>query len=412
MKLLINSSKNINFYKLYYDNNKENIPLNNNIYNDNSKNKLLNSKELKKNFGKNISNHLTTLINNNNNNFKNYSLIIKNKNNILKINNFNSKNINNNLNIKDKNINKNLENKKTNSKNSLNLIFNDNNNNNNYNSINKKEPKDKNELIINDFPEKEYFFDFFEYILSIESDFLPKLDYMNLIQNDINENMRNILLEWLFELHNKFQLHQETFLLTINIIDRYLSIKKINRNYLQLLGITAMLISCKFEEIYTPKINDFIYYTDYTYNVNEVINMEFEILNTLDFNINFASSLSFLNMYKYLYLKIDENMNSFCNFLINLAAVDYKMIKFKSSHIAISIIFISYLQFNKNINEFYLNNNKFKLKNEIIESIKNIIKSWIKIDDNKFQVIKRKYMSDKYYKIGKEKIDFDLNYLL
>ena len=48
MKLLINSSKNINFYKLYYDNNKENIPLNNNIYNDNLKNKLLNSKELKK----------------------------------------------------------------------------------------------------------------------------------------------------------------------------------------------------------------------------------------------------------------------------------------------------------------------------------------------------------------------------
>ena len=411
MKLLINSSRNINFYKLYYDNNKENIPLNNNFNNDNLKNKLLNSKELKKNFGKNISNHLTTLINNNNNNFKNYSLIIQNKNNIFKINNFNSKNNNINLNIKDKNINKNLENKKTNSKNSLNLIFNDNNNNNHYDSINKNEPKDKNDIIIYDF-EKEYFFDYFEYILSIESDFLPKFDYMNLIQNDINENMRNILLEWLFELHIKFQLHQETFLLTINIIDRYLSIKKINRNYLQLLGITAMLISCKYDEIYTPKIKDFIYYTDYTYNVKEVINMEFEILNTLDFNINFASSLSFLNMYKNLYLKINENMNSFCNFLINLAAVEYKMIKFKSSHIAISIIFISYLQFNQNINEFYLNNNKFKLKSEIIESIKNIIKSWIKIDDNKFQVIKRKYMSDKYYQIGKEKIDFDLNYLL
>jgi len=55
MKLLINSSRNINFYKLYYDNNKENIPLNNNFNNDNLKNKLLNSKELKKIFGKNIN---------------------------------------------------------------------------------------------------------------------------------------------------------------------------------------------------------------------------------------------------------------------------------------------------------------------------------------------------------------------
>lgn len=397
MKILINSSKNLNFYKLYYDNNKENIPLNNNNNNKDFKNKLLNSKELKKNFGKNISNHLTTLINNNN---KNYSLVIQNKNNVLKINNFNSKNVNNILKIKDKNINKNSENKKTNKKNSLILIYNDNNNNNN-------DLTNENKI----FPEKEYFFDIFEHLLSIESDFLPKFDYMNLIQNDINENMRNILLEWLFELHIKFKLHQETFLLTINIIDRYLSIKKINRNKLQLLGIASMFISCKIEEIYIPKLNDFIYFTDFAYKINEMIEMEFDILNSLDFNINFASSLSFLNMFKNLYFKINENMNSFCCFLINLSAVEYKMINFKSSHIAIGIIFISYLQFNQNINEFYLNH-KFKLKNEIFESIKNIIKSWKKIDDNKFQVIKRKYMSDKYYKIGKEKINFDLNYLL
>ena len=396
MKILINSSKNLNFYKLYYDNNKENIPLNNNNNNKDFKNKLLNSKELKKNFGKNISNHLTTLINNNN---KNYSLVIQNKNNVLKINNFNSKNVNNILKIKDKNINKNSENKKTNKKNSLILIYNDNNNNNDLTNENKI------------FPEKEYFFDIFEHLLSIESDFLPKFDYMNLIQNDINENMRNILLEWLFELHIKFKLRQETFLLTINIIDRYLSIKKINRNKLQLLGIASMFISCKIEEIYIPKLNDFIYFTDFAYKINEMIEMEFDILNSLDFNINFASSLSFLNMFKNLYFKINENMNSFCCFLINLSAVEYKMINFKSSHIAIGIIFISYLQFNQNINEFYLNH-KFKLKNEIFESIKNIIKSWKKIDDNKFQVIKRKYMSDKYYKIGKEKINFDLNYLL
>ena len=397
MKILINSSKNLNFYKLYYDNNKENIPLNNNNNNKDFKNKLLNSKELKKNFGKNISNHLTTLINNNN---KNYSLVIQNKNNVLKINNFNSKNENNILKIKDKNINKNSENKKTNKKNSLILIYNDNNNNNN-------DLTNENKI----FPEKEYFFDIFEHLLSIESDFLPKFDYMNLIQNDINENMRNILLEWLFELHIKFKLSQETFLLTINIIDRYLSIKKINRNKLQLLGIASMFISCKIEEIYIPKLNDFIYFTDFAYKINEMIEMEFDILNSLDFNINFASSLSFLNMFKNLYFKINENMNSFCCFLINLSAVEYKMINFKSSHIAIGIIFISYLQFNQNINEFYLNH-KFKLKNEIFESIKNIIKSWKKIDDNKFQVIKRKYMSDKYYKIGKEKINFDLNYLL
>ena len=42
-------------------------------------------------------------------------------------------------------------------------------------------------------------------------------------QNDINENVRAILVDWLISVHAKFKLLPETLYLTVNLIDRYLS---------------------------------------------------------------------------------------------------------------------------------------------------------------------------------------------
>jgi len=77
--------------------------------------------------------------------------------------------------------------------------------------------------------------------------------------------MRQILIDWLVEVHLKFKLLPETLFLTVNLIDRYTYIKQVKRNDYQLLGVTAMLIACKYEEIYAPEIKDFIYMTDKAY---------------------------------------------------------------------------------------------------------------------------------------------------
>lgn len=57
---------------------------------------------------------------------------------------------------------------------------------------------------------------------------MPSWEYM-LYQNDINEKMRRILVDWLLKVHNKFKLLPETFYLAINILDRYLSQEIISR---------------------------------------------------------------------------------------------------------------------------------------------------------------------------------------
>ncbi len=84
-------------------------------------------------------------------------------------------------------------------------------------------------------------------------------------QTEINEQMRSILVDWIIDIHFKFGFTDETLFMTILIIDRYLSVKKISRSKLQLLGITALMISCKHEEIDLPKTDDFIYITDNAY---------------------------------------------------------------------------------------------------------------------------------------------------
>jgi len=68
-------------------------------------------------------------------------------------------------------------------------------------------------------------------------------------QTDINEKMRGILIDWLVEVHLKFKLLPETLYMTVSTIDRYLSLKEVHRSKLQLVGVTSMLITCKYEEI-------------------------------------------------------------------------------------------------------------------------------------------------------------------
>lgn len=75
------------------------------------------------------------------------------------------------------------------------------------------------------------------------------------LQTDINAKMRAILIDWLTEVHLKFELMPETLYLTINIVDRFLSMKVVPRRELQLVGISSMLLASKYEEIWAPEVS-------------------------------------------------------------------------------------------------------------------------------------------------------------
>eukprot|EP01124_Arcella_intermedia_P024137 TRINITY_DN39_c0_g1_i2.p1 TRINITY_DN39_c0_g1~~TRINITY_DN39_c0_g1_i2.p1 ORF type:complete len:335 (-),score=54.40 TRINITY_DN39_c0_g1_i2:150-1154(-) len=159
-------------------------------------------------------------------------------------------------------------------------------------------------------------------------------------QTDINEKMRSILVDWLVEVHRMFKLIPETLFLSVNIIDRYLSLKNVPRDKLQLVGITSMLIASKYEEIYAPESNDFVYISDGAYSKEQILLMEQQILNTLNFNLLHPSPLHFLRRYSKA-AGSDYTIHTLCKYLIELMLLDVGFLKFNASEIAAGAVFLA-----------------------------------------------------------------------
>ena len=116
-------------------------------------------------------------------------------------------------------------------------------------------------------------------------------------QNDINEKMRAILIDWLIEVHLKFKLMIETLYLTVNLIDRFLEKETITRNKLQLVGVTAMFLASKYEEIYAPECRDFVYISDKAYTREQILAMEGAVLAKLNFQLTTPNTYVFLKRF-------------------------------------------------------------------------------------------------------------------
>ena len=89
-------------------------------------------------------------------------------------------------------------------------------------------------------------------------------------QPAINERMRAILVDWLCDVNHKFKQHPDTLYIAVNIVDRYLAKTEVLRRHLQLVGVTALMIASKYEEIYPPELRDLVYICDRTYSKFEV----------------------------------------------------------------------------------------------------------------------------------------------
>ena len=75
------------------------------------------------------------------------------------------------------------------------------------------------------------------------------------------------------QVHYKFELMDETLYLTVNLIDRFLAVEPILRKKLQLVGVTALLLACKYEEVSVPVVEDLILISDKAYSRQDVLDM-------------------------------------------------------------------------------------------------------------------------------------------
>ncbi|KAI5438616.1 G2/mitotic-specific cyclin-1 isoform X2 [Lathyrus oleraceus] len=183
----------------------------------------------------------------------------------------------------------------------------------------------------------EYVEDLYAYYRKVESTGCVSPDYMA-EQFDINERMRAILIDWLIEVHDKFDLVHETLFLTVNLIDRFLEKQSVVRKKLQLVGLVAMLLACKYEEVSVPVVGDLILISDRAYTKKEVLEMEKLMVNTLKFNISVPTAYVFIRRFLKA-AQADRKLELLAFFLVELSLVEYAMLKFPPSQLAAAAVY-------------------------------------------------------------------------
>ncbi|KAK4504862.1 hypothetical protein PRZ48_002825 [Zasmidium cellare] len=139
----------------------------------------------------------------------------------------------------------------------------------------------------------EYGDDIFEYMRDMETRMSPNPYYMEQ-QTEIQWSMRGVLMDWVVQVHQRFNLLPETLFLTINYIDRFLSCKIVSLGKLQLVGATAIFVAAKYEEVNCPTIQEIIYMVDNGYTADELLKAERFMLSMLQFELGWPGPMSFL----------------------------------------------------------------------------------------------------------------------
>lgn len=146
------------------------------------------------------------------------------------------------------------------------------------------------------FAESTYAADIFNYYKEREVHFL--VDKYLERQAELSVSMRAVLVDWMVEVQENFELNHETLYLAVKLVDRYLSLATgCPKARLQLVGATALFVACKFDERCPPSVRDFLYICDDAYGHDELIDMEGQLLKVLDYELGMPLSYRFLRRY-------------------------------------------------------------------------------------------------------------------
>ena len=187
----------------------------------------------------------------------------------------------------------------------------------------------------------EYANEIFDYLRELETESSPNPLYME-HQDDLEWKTRGILVDWLIEVHTRFHLLPETLFLAINIIDRFLSEKVVQLDRLQLVGVTAMFIASKYEEVLSPHVANFRHVADDGFSEAEILSAERFVLQTLGYNLSYPNPMNFLRRIS----KADNydiQSRTIGKYLMEISLLDHRFMAYPPSHVAAASMYLSRL---------------------------------------------------------------------
>ncbi|EGC39135.1 hypothetical protein DICPUDRAFT_96629 [Dictyostelium purpureum] len=134
---------------------------------------------------------------------------------------------------------------------------------------------------------------------------------------------RRELIKYLHLLCNQLRIHSKTLELAIVIFDRYYDVcDSFKFEKIQLIGATCLFIACKYDGEFTcPTINELNFSLNGQFQKKDFVNMEREILKTLDYHIPNITAWDFVDIFLLVALephKGSENYKSIESHFYNL----------------------------------------------------------------------------------------------
>ena len=187
----------------------------------------------------------------------------------------------------------------------------------------------------------EYVGEIFDYLKVLEESTMPNPDYMD-HQENLEWQLRGVLIDWLIEVHTRFHLLPETIFLAVNIIDRFLSARVVELEKLQLVGITAMFIASKYEEVISPHVVNFRHVADDGFSEEEILKAERFVLAALNYDLSYPNPMNFLRRIS----KADSydiQTRTLGKYLLEISLLDHRFMGYHPSHIAAAAMYLARL---------------------------------------------------------------------
>ncbi|XP_006654583.1 cyclin-B1-5 isoform X2 [Oryza brachyantha] len=244
----------------------------------------------------------------------------------------------------------------------------------------------------------DYIEDIYKFYRTAQHECRPT-DYMS-SQLEVNPKMRAILADWIIEVHYKFELMPETLYLTMYVIDRYLSLQPVLRRELQLVGIAAMLIACKYEEIWAPEVNDFICIADNAYLRHQILAMEKNILNRLQWNLTVPTPYVFLVRF----VKAaggDKELEHMVFFFAEMALTEYGMASLCPSLVAASAVYAAQCTLKRSpLWTDTLKHHTGFSESQLMECAKVLVNAHAAAPENKLKSAYKKYSAEQFGRVA------------
>ncbi|KAM4532137.1 G2/mitotic-specific cyclin-B1 [Fundulus diaphanus] len=245
----------------------------------------------------------------------------------------------------------------------------------------------------------DYVKDIYKYLCQLEVEQNVRPNFLE--GQEVNGNMRAILIDWLVQVYLKFRLLQETMYMTVGIIDRFLQDHPVPKKQLQLVGVTAMFLASKYEEMYPPEITDFAYVTDRAYTTLQIREMEETILRVLKFQLGRPLPLQFLRRASKIY-EVTAEQHTLAKYLLELTMVDYEMVHFPPSMVASAALALTLKVLDAGEWDATLQHYMNYSAESLIPVMAHIAKNVVKVNEGrtKHMAVKGKYSTSKQMKIA------------